>query len=125
MRANLYRHPTALRDPRTSFSKRHDYYAFGLLLVEIGLWRPLQDILKSHSQLSGEEGSERDFRKVRDILLYEDTITSYLREIAFHMGDIYRGVVEECLLGDFGVAARADDQLMSAFKERVVMQLGN
>jgi hypothetical protein len=122
----LYRHPSALRDPRLSFTKRHDYYALGLVLAEIGLWSSLQEILKNHSVLMGEECRESDVRKIQSIILYGDTMVDYLRDIAFNMGSIYRGVIEACLSGDFGVAQSASgDQLVSAFSEVVVAKLAS
>ncbi|KAF4540152.1 Het-s domain protein [Lasiodiplodia theobromae] len=35
---NLYRHPDRQGRPKTSFSKLHDIYALGVVLLEIGLW---------------------------------------------------------------------------------------
>lgn len=34
---NLYRHPDRQGHPKTSFSKLHDIYALGVVLLEIGL----------------------------------------------------------------------------------------
>jgi hypothetical protein len=35
---NIYRHPDRQGPPRASFSKIHDIYALGIVLLEIGLW---------------------------------------------------------------------------------------
>jgi hypothetical protein len=115
---NLYRHPFALRDPTTRFTRTHEYYSLGIVLVEISQWRPMRTIMRNHQNLQGVECKESDIRDVQSILLDCDSEENYLRDVEFRMGSIYRGVVEVCLRGDFG----SGDPL-ETFKERVVTQL--
>lgn len=89
-------------------------------MVEIAVWRRIEQILGRHQALQGEECMESHARKVRDILLDDDSEENHPRDIAFRMGDIYRDVVKVCLKGDFGVI----QDPLNAFKERVVDQLG-
>ena len=93
------------------------------MLAEIAVWRSIKTILKKYQDLQREESKEGDIRKVRDILLNEDSLENYPRDIAFRMGDIYRNVVEICLSGDFGVPRAATDQLTTAFSQQVVDRL--
>lgn len=118
--ANLYRHPDALRDPSTAFTKIHDYYSLGILLAEIAVWRKIRQILVRHQALQHEECQENDARKVRDILLNEDSEENHPREIAFRMGDIYRNVVNVCLTGQFGPNG---SNILATFEQLVVKQL--
>jgi serine/threonine protein kinase len=120
---NIYRHPDALRDPNTTFSREHDYYGLGIVMVEIAVWRCINSILKKHTDLQREECKENDVRKVRDILLDEDSQENHPRDIAFRMGDIYWKVVKTCLKGEFGVPKGAEEQLLLAYQRDVVGEL--
>ena len=120
---NIYRHPDALRDPNTTFAREHDYYGLGVVLVEIAVWRSAKSILKKHADLQRGECKENDVRKIRDILLDEDSQENHPRDIAFRMGEIYWNVVKLCLTGDFGVPKSAQEQLTLAFERDVVGQL--
>jgi hypothetical protein len=42
---DLYRHPMARGQERNSFEQRFDIYALGCVLLELAMWRPLEDIL--------------------------------------------------------------------------------
>ncbi|KAH0536977.1 hypothetical protein FGG08_006205 [Glutinoglossum americanum] len=115
---NLYRHPDALRDPTTRFTKIHEYYSLGIVLVEIAQWRPMRHIMRNHQNLQGVECKENDIKDVQGILLDINSEENYLGDVEFRMGTIYRGVVELCLRGNFG-----SGDLLAAFSEGVVAQL--
>lgn len=102
----------------------HDYYGLGVVLFEIAIWRSVKTVLKKHDSLQKEESKESDVRRVRDILLDEDSWENHPGDIAFRMGDVYRAVVERCLKGDFDVASTATgDELTAAFSRHVVERL--
>ncbi|KAL8367895.1 hypothetical protein RB599_003693 [Gaeumannomyces hyphopodioides] len=42
---DIYRHPDRQRNPAQPFNKLHDIYALGVVLLELGLWRPALDLL--------------------------------------------------------------------------------
>jgi hypothetical protein len=117
----MYRHPSALRNPTTEFRKIHDYYSLGVVMVEIACWKPMEELLMKYRELRGEECKEEDIKKVREILMDNQALGSP-RDVAFRMGDIYRGAVEVCLKSDFG----ADDgpDLLASFNRRVICELG-
>ena len=93
------------------------------MLVEIAVWRSVKKILKNHTDLQREESKESDVRRVREILLDNNSQENHPRDIAFRMGDIYWKVVHLCLTGDFGVPRDANEQLAAVFERDVVEQL--
>ena len=92
-----------------------DYYSLGIVLLEIGYWKPLSKIT------ANIPGSPED-------------ILNYLRRdkvpgLGFIMGIIYRDVVNACLSGNFGKADHVDEDSSSSasvtlrFAKTVVEQL--
>jgi hypothetical protein len=47
--ADLYRHPSLLRESRQPYSKSLDIFSVGCTLLEIGLWSSLRQVLENHS----------------------------------------------------------------------------
>lgn len=102
----------------------HDYYALGLVLLEIAIWRSLKSILEKHTSLQRDQCSENEIKEVSNIILDEDSRENHLGEIAFRMGDIYRDVIERCLRGDFVRLRDTPDMQTIAFSREVVERLG-
>ncbi|KAF2848105.1 hypothetical protein T440DRAFT_429324 [Plenodomus tracheiphilus IPT5] len=108
---NVYRHPERQKHPQKPFAKIHDIYALGVVLLEIGLWRPV---------LSLEKDS---FKRVSD----PRTIQNYLikkaeKSLPFQMGDRYKDIVVRCLTGNFDVDDdnKEDLKLQQAFRAKVI-----
>jgi hypothetical protein len=80
----------------------------------------MEELLVKHRELRGKECKEVDVRKVREILT-DDLAVGSTRDVAFRMGDIYRGAVEVCLKGDFG--ANDGPDLLESFNRRVICEL--
>ena len=120
----MYRHPDALRDPAISFTRIYDYYALGIVFVEIALWKPMKTALQKHQKFQGKECQERDAQKIRGILLNEDSEAqdNHPRNIAFGMGDIFLNVITVCLKGDFATSESQSD-ILNSFNTRVINQL--
>jgi hypothetical protein len=81
---NIYRHP---EDPKFSgaqdqeYNANFDLYGLGLVLLEVGLWQPLQDLWKQKYTLS-------DFKqRIEDV---------YIRRLASKCGTAYMQVVRDC-----------------------------
>lgn len=89
--SNIYRHPGIERGQRSKFRPAHDIYSLGLILLEIGLWMPLNKLWKT-------KYSRSDF-KVRLEAIYAKKLSS-------KCGRAYMGAVEYCL--------RAVDEYQSA-----------
>jgi hypothetical protein len=41
---DYYQHPSKRWNPSTRYSRAHAIYSLGCVLLEIGLWRPLEDV---------------------------------------------------------------------------------
>lgn len=79
---DLHRHPGALRGGRP-YCKAFDVYSLGLVLLEIGLWKPLQTYYKPHYS------AERWRDKV--------VLAVLVPGLASKVGRRYKEVVEMCL----------------------------
>lgn len=52
---NIYRHPDRQGPPEKRFSAMHDHYALGVVLLEIGLWRPVLGFEEDYDEMSPDE----------------------------------------------------------------------
>jgi len=60
MENNIYRHPERQGKPQTTFKTIHDLSALGIVLLEIGLWKPAVELLgKLRENGTPKEISER------------------------------------------------------------------
>ncbi|KAI9879714.1 MAG: hypothetical protein M1830_007499 [Pleopsidium flavum] len=122
---DLYRHPEAQGIARPSFKKAFDLYATGCVLIEIALWKSLQDILfhagncsKTPFKIGAAPNTEEQVHlkwsaiaRGKERLLDQERNSGILDQVAFHAGDQYRAVVRMCLLAsaDSKDAAGDDD----------------
>ncbi|KAK3343402.1 hypothetical protein B0T25DRAFT_299044 [Lasiosphaeria hispida] len=117
---NVYRHPDRQGVPTKYHRKEHDIYAFGILLLEIGMWGQAGKLFNSE---------EREF-----LSPYQMTqkIVKTSQEILAHvMGSLYEQATRTCLTGEFGVdvddamqsnlAAAFDTKILEALKQGVVI----
>lgn len=101
---DLYRHPAAQFDvPRDEvFTKLHDIYSLGVVLYEIGLWKPIHAVAIMGPCDQSEEGQqqsvEEEVREVQTRLLSQESLMG----LAGEAGDVYMAAVASCLSGDFG-----------------------
>jgi len=114
---NVYRHPDRQGTvPSKSHRKEHDFYAYGILLLEIGLWKPVEKLFD---------------HKERDILTPYDMgqkILKTSRELLGHSMDTkYEEAASTCLSGDFGVKEDdlAQSRLAAAFETQVLERVGH
>ncbi|KAM0259855.1 hypothetical protein ACHAQJ_003099 [Trichoderma viride] len=113
--ANLYRHPERQGKPKRQFSRIHDIYALGVVLLEIGLWRTVSQLFdKQINQV--RQTAEMKLLKAKDVTT---TLTSLAkRELPKEMGERYASAVLACLTGDFHKDSDVD--LSLDVKEKVV-----
>lgn len=105
--ANIYRHPARQGKPSDRFRKVHDIYAFGVLLLEIGLWKTVRELFENRSYTPD---------RILSIL-----IVNARRELGHLMGQRYKNAVLFCLgIEDFGSDDEKQTKLMNAFKEEVL-----
>ncbi|RBQ78514.1 hypothetical protein FVER53590_07704 [Fusarium verticillioides] len=73
------------------FQRVHDIYAVGLLLAEIGYWRPITKVAES-----GAKGSKAD--SMSPDQFKEAVIKKCQSDLAFFAGETYRDITLRCLL---------------------------
>jgi len=108
-----YQHPQYLAT-NTRYFLHYDYYSLGIVLLEIGLWRKVQDVIHSPS-LNANEARQK---------LQEKRVPM----LGHYMGDAYQSVVEACLGDSFtSVQGNEEDQTDTEcqlqFESRVLSQL--
>ncbi|KAI1455182.1 prion-inhibition and propagation-domain-containing protein [Annulohypoxylon moriforme] len=106
--SDIYRHPAAQFGGARNFYRRsYDMYSLGIVLLEIALWKPIENILRIEDLRTIKTDKLRGIRKALLGLHDEggETIdnvltpgsSGYLTEVARKWGDSYRDIVEVCL----------------------------
>ncbi|KFY51055.1 hypothetical protein V496_08971 [Pseudogymnoascus sp. VKM F-4515 (FW-2607)] len=123
IKRNIYRHPQRWGQPSETFSKIHDIYALGTMLLEIGLWESLSLIdggalLNPPANTTIAETAEATKARL---------LKHTKRRLAFYTGGKYQAVVLTCLEGSFGVEFddRLGSRLSMEFSKVVVDILGD
>ena len=92
---NLYRHPERQGPPLVTFTKRHDIYALGLVLLEIGLWRTLSDIWEdSRDKMQKRTGKIPPLNRRLNVEYFTEAAK---HNLAHSMGEAYARAVMTCL----------------------------
>jgi len=81
-----YRHPQFLQT-KARYSPAYDFYSLGIVLLEVGLWRPLQESARKLKGLPEE--------------LQNGLLKKFVPLLSHTMGDNYRHAVEICLRGEW------------------------
>ena len=103
-----YQHPDYASMGR--YQMAYDYYSLGLVLLEIGLWRPLASWSEKYDRLDLEE-------------LRRALITRCVPRLGLEMGTIYQDVVEFCLqISSDGAEGKEDEQDSGALSLELVME---
>ncbi|KAK4503338.1 hypothetical protein PRZ48_004253 [Zasmidium cellare] len=87
---DLYRHPDLLKVDAHRSLKSHDIYSLGLVLAELALWQPVEDITQI-------EVRRREIASVRSRMLGEKL--HILESIDERAGWTYTDVVRDCVQG--------------------------
>jgi serine/threonine protein kinase len=108
-----YQHPEYRRDKR-GYRQEYDYYSLGIVLLEIGLWKTINDWTPKWN-LPAEE-------------LKQKLLRSRVPVLGQFMGRSYREAVRACLTGEFGVSEVLEESekkiaLQVSFKRLVVDRL--
>jgi hypothetical protein len=90
--------------------KSNSALAFGVLLLEIGLWEPILSIVKRQDQL-----------KLSKLETSPDLVKTFLLktcndELSYACGKRFQNMVEKCLTSDFGVDPKSDTMLHTALQ---------
>ena len=105
-RFDIYRHPMSQGSPNERYRKAFDYYSFGALLLEIGLWRSLWDLWREGTP---PEAFQRELEATARV------------KVAHCMGRDYAEAAIKCLNGDL---QKRDGSEQKAFFIEVVEVLG-
>ncbi|KAG4253206.1 hypothetical protein FPRO03_07166 [Fusarium proliferatum] len=84
------------------FQRVHDIYAVGLLLAEIGYWRPIAKVAES-----GAKGSKAD--SISPEQFKEAIIKKCKSDLAFFAGETYRDITLRCLLAGESGGVQAEN----------------
>ena len=103
-----YQHPEYLKGLKR-FCQEHEYYSVGLVLLELGLWLPLEVITRDIF------GSPADMLKV----LMETEVP----KLKTCMGSAYEDAVIACLKGDFGGGGANPAEVREAFERGVLLKI--
>ena len=135
----LYRHPESLGYDRVSYNKAFDLHSLGCLLIELGLWQPLSQILwkrlcetralhgltPNETDILSKIGSgtfkasqEQMLLEHKHALLSETSSDSIMATLDFVMGSAYKKIVHDCLQSEKAeiVNAYDDDECESPVK---------
>ncbi|OJZ83054.1 hypothetical protein ASPFODRAFT_306365 [Aspergillus luchuensis CBS 106.47] len=110
---NLYRHPDRQGDPNRPYSRLHDIYALGVVLLEIGLWKTVSRLFETRIK---EGQRTRKLPKGRDVRAALTSLAQ--RDLPKEMGSAYASAVVACLSGDFRKGS--DPELSLDFRAKVL-----
>ncbi|KAF9776281.1 hypothetical protein IL306_005559 [Fusarium sp. DS 682] len=127
LEANLYRHEEVQGVPeepsnddqgqsanKTPFAIKHDIYSIGILLLELGLQKP---VIQIHEEAAKSEDYEHSAAAFRDWILSKS-----LLKIGRSRGKEYMMATKLCLKSNFEVTST--EELQQAFYKGVVKPLG-
>ncbi|KAF7512912.1 hypothetical protein GJ744_012015 [Endocarpon pusillum] len=108
---DIYRHPQALGEPSTSFSKQMDMYSLGAVMVEIAEWRPLKHIILKCVDVRNPAVNVplSAIASVSQWLVREKVENGAAR---FRMGDVFGRALATCFKG-IGAVGDSDDELLN------------
>ena len=112
-----YQHPLYQRNKSRNassgvrFCQEFDYYSVGMVLLEIGLWKPL------HSIVDNIKGSPEQVRA--------KLLKKHVPRVRVHMGDMYAAAVRYCLAIEVidGQQPHSPGAIRDDFYRNVVMQI--
>ncbi|KAG5746165.1 hypothetical protein H9Q72_003929 [Fusarium xylarioides] len=114
---DYYQHPAKHADPTRLYRHAYDVYSLGILLIEVGLWKNLENDDDSDSD-SDSNDEEDHYERRRRIC------RKHLDRLRWECGDTYADVVLNCLMIDSSddEAAKASERELCG---RIVADLEN
>ena len=123
---NIYRHPERWNKPTHTFSKIHDIYALGTILLEIGLWKPLRKLSETGFSRAADADDSAAGQAIKEAVRVR--ILQHAEKLPYSLGRAFRDAVVVCLNGGtedgFGSETSDDQQLQRLFRTMVVEPLG-
>lgn len=103
IKLDYYHHPDKRASPNRAYRHAYDVYSLGIVLLEIGLWYPIEMDYKpeyehdeKYDPTPRRFGSKRFPEDPYEFRRY--VIAEYLDKLRFMCGDIYAEVVHKCLM---------------------------
>ncbi|OTA98679.1 hypothetical protein M426DRAFT_103832 [Hypoxylon sp. CI-4A] len=140
--SDIYRHPYAqFGEAKKFYRKSYDIYSLGVILIEVALWQPIEDVLEIGDLAALKSTGLRSVSGRLLGLAGEDVRTSgstsgsadsgFLGDIARQCGDSYCDIVKSCFEADVAEnpSYRGESQtstkarLRTMFKEQVTDKL--
>ncbi|KAI4196890.1 MAG: hypothetical protein LQ350_006259 [Teloschistes chrysophthalmus] len=109
----LYCHPDLQEEPNIEFSKIHDLYSLGVVLLEIGLWLTAQQLLQQ----------TRSPRPSTPAEIREEYIRKASSKLPLRMGKSYAEAVVACLESRHKHQAIRPDVFLNVFDQEIVQKL--
>jgi serine/threonine protein kinase len=111
-----YSHPGYLKN-RSRYRREYDYYSLGIVLLEIGLWKPLRSLAAKFS------ADDQSPEQLREFLLERHVARLHTR-----MGMVYQNAVRTCLTFDTSnnphTTRTTSIDVLDIFEDEVVTPLG-
>jgi len=123
---DIYRHSSTLGVNRERYSKSHDIYSLGVVLIEVAFWQQIHTFLELPVS---QRPSDKTNRAARRTLRSDNTF----KELEGLVGETSKGVVERCILGGhhIGLKEGSDEtdqhvgaDIQKVFSEEIVDKLG-
>ena len=114
---NVYRHPDRQGPPSVQFTKIHDIYALGVVLLEIGMWRTASTIYHEYCKVVEHRGGGGGI--VGPKICREIFMDKVEGNLPHYMGRAYADAVSACLAGRFDNGI-SDGAFAMEFHDRVV-----
>ncbi|KAL8633584.1 hypothetical protein Q9189_000737 [Teloschistes chrysophthalmus] len=89
---NIYRHPDRWSKPRIRFTKAHDVYSLGIVLLEIAFWQNAISKADLAKPPPDSPPPRLDAEEIRDSLIAKCT-----RQLPYHVGQVFTSAILECL----------------------------
>jgi hypothetical protein len=133
--SDIHRHPRGQRSGSrdngggansSGYNKSYDLYSFGIILLEIAYWKPINGILKIPDLQIARQSATLSERLL-------DDKERLLKHVRSYFGNIVEGVVKACLEGPkaFGIGDAEDQEMnevaarwQAEFWKRIVRPLG-
>ncbi|RYO43033.1 hypothetical protein AA0111_g5 [Alternaria arborescens] len=109
---DIYRHPNAQSSQTDgSYRKSYDIYSLGVVMTEIALWKPIEDVVGLENLPKAKPPTLRgiQLRLLQNPLTRNATdAESCLQQVASACGDSLRNIVERCLVMDAESKSESD-----------------
>jgi len=107
------------------FSVKYDYYSLGVVLLEIGLWKPLAGMIgKWNENARTKQKKDKSF-KLNSEEVRRELVATARRVLPATMGEKYSQAVVACLSDELESGKNKDEDVSLKFEQLVLRVLGS